>query len=236
MLFFKSIKKSLLVISLAFIAVGYFLYVKKVASLDYILYILGAGLVVASLISIIRYRSLKINESYGRNDFLYGLIYGTLAILTFIFRNQVKGIIAIVLGILIILSAAIKIQDMIDAKKCGSTLAGLYITLMIIAIAAGVLVIIDPFNIETFYIFTGASMMFCGITDILSNIYVAIKKTIFEGKRIKQEKQKVKEDLKAEQERKEELEALKLEKIKRDLESKSQQEDNSEAKFTRIDL
>lgn len=226
MLFFKSIKKSLLVISLAFIAVGYFLFIKREASLDYVLYIFCAGLFVAALISIIRYYTLKVSESFGRNDFLYGLIYATIAILVFIFRNSVKDLIAIILGILIILSAAIKIQDMIDAKKCGGNVSGLYITLMILVVASGVLVLIDPFDLDTFYSFTGITLMCCGISDAISNIYVAIKKSLFEKKRLKIEKEKIQEDLNIEKERKDEISSLK----------KENEGEETEGKFTRIDL
>ena len=45
---------------------------------------------------------------------------------------------------------------------------------MIICLAIGALIIVNPFKEETLYLVTGFGLIFSGVIDIISNIYLSI--------------------------------------------------------------
>ncbi len=183
MTFFKSIKKIMLLVNLIYIVIGYLLLAKGSACVELVISLLGYGLGIAGIFEIIRYCLIKIDERYKRNDFILGIVLLALAIVVLICKYSLSDITTVALGIAIIVSAALKVQDAIDAKKIGSNLFGTYMILMIICIGLGALVIVNFFYILDYrllYISAGIGLLFAGLTDFMSNIYLAILKTKYE--------------------------------------------------------
>lgn len=185
-MFFKSIKKILLLVSLIYISVGYLLLTKGSASIEFVVMLLGYGLGIAGIFEIVRYFLIKVSERYKRNDFIFGTVLLLLAIVILLCKYALSDIVVVALGIAIIISAALKIQDCIDAKNIGKSHYKIYLTLILICIALGALVIINYFFILDYrllYFSAGIGMLFSGISDLLSNIYLAFSKTRYDKKK-----------------------------------------------------
>lgn len=201
---FKAIKKSLLVISIVFIIIGYYLIKNGVDSLDFVLTLLAIGLIVAAIFNIIRYFVLK--KRSKSSDLVYGLIYLALGVILYYTKSQLRGVSIIAFGTLIVVSGILKVQDYIDAKRIGVYNFSLNITLFIILCAIGTLIIVNPFNEKVLYIFTGSGLIFTGVVDIFSNIFLAIKLTHYENM------------------------------IEKGIDPNAKKDDYPEGKFTRIDV
>ena len=190
MTFLNSIKKALLLVNVIYIAIGYLLLAKGSACVEVVVTILAYGLMLAGIIEIIRYFVTKIDDRYKRNDFILGIVLMALAIVTLICKYSLSDITTVAFGVAIIVSAALKFQDALDAKKIGKNHFGTYLTLMIVCIAMGVLVIINFFyilNYKLLYATAGIGMLFAGISDLVSNIYLSILKTKYELAKSKEE-------------------------------------------------
>lgn len=173
----------MLLVNLIYIVIGYLLLAKGSACVELVISLLGYGLGIAGIFEIIRYCLIKIDERYKRNDFILGIVLLALAIVVLICKYSLSDITTVALGIAIIVSAALKVQDAIDAKKIGSNLFGTYMILMIICVGLGALVIVNFFYILDYrllYISAGIGLLFAGLTDFMSNIYLAILKTKYE--------------------------------------------------------
>ena len=182
-MFFKSIKKILLSVSVIYIVVGCLLLIDGSACVEFVVSLLGYGLGIAGIIEIIRYFVTKIDERYKRNDFILGVVLLAVAIIILLCKYALSDIVAVTFGVAIIVSGALKIQDSLDAKKIGKSHLKTYLILMFICIAFGALVIINYFYILDYrllYISAGIGMLFSGITDMASNLYLAYVKTKYE--------------------------------------------------------
>ncbi len=190
MTFFKSIKKIMLAVNIIYMVLGYMLITKGSVCVELVITILGYGLGIAGIFEIVRYCLIKIDERYKRNDFILGCTLLVLAIVVLICKYSLSDITTVALGVAIIVSGALKIQDAIDAKKIGSNLFGTYMILMIICIGLGALVIINFFYILDYrllYISAGIGLLFAGLTDFISNIYLAILKSKYERAKVKED-------------------------------------------------
>ena len=195
MTFFKSIKKDILLVNVIYIAIGYLLLSKGSNCVELVVTILGYSLMVVGVFEIIRYFVTKIDDRYKRNGFILGVVLMALSIVILICRYSLSDIATVAFGVAIFVSGALKIQDAIDAKKIGAKSFGTYMILMIICFAFGTLVIINYFyflDYRWLYIVSGIGMMFSGISDLISDIYLAIIKTKYE--KAKEKDNEIKED------------------------------------------
>ena len=182
-MFFKSIKKILLLVNIIYIVVGCLLLIDGSACVEFVVSLLGYGLGIAGIVEIIRYFVTKIDERYKRNDFILGIVLLAAAIIVLLCKYTLSDIVAVTFGVAIIVSGALKIQDTLDAKKIGKSHFKTYMILMLICVALGALVIINYFYILDYrllYISAGIGMLFSGITDLASNLYLAYVKSKYE--------------------------------------------------------
>ena len=139
MIFFKSIKKVSILISLMYIISGYFLLVQKAKANELVFNCLAIGLGAAGLFSIIRYFLLKLNERYKRNDFALGVIILMAGIMLYFIKYQIFTSITLIMGLLMIISGLFCVQDAFDGKAIGLGSSGVYVLLLVIEICFGVI-------------------------------------------------------------------------------------------------
>lgn len=196
MVFFKSIKKVSILISLMYIVSGYFLLIQKAKANELVFNVLAIGLGAAGLFSVVRYFLLKLNERYKRNDFALGVIILMAGVILYFLKYQIFTSITLIMGLLMIVSGLFCIQDAFDGKAIGLSSSGVYVLLLVIEIVFGVISIINPFEeLEALYIFMAIGLLICGIFSIFSNFFLAIYRYSYENKIKKQEeKEKIQQE------------------------------------------
>ena len=183
MSFFKSIKQVMLLVNIVYIVIGCLLLLKGSACVEFVVTVLGFVLMACGLIEIIRYFVTKIDDRFKRNDFILGVTLMALAIVVIICRYSLSDIAIVALGIAIIVSGALKFQDAIDAKRMGDSHFTTYLICLIICIAFGILVIFNyfySFSVAILYSSAGIGLLFAGVTDLISTIYLAALKAKYE--------------------------------------------------------
>lgn len=183
-MFFKSLKKELLIVNIVYILIGYLLIVKENAAIEMVISILGYGLMAVGLIEVIRYFLTKIDDRFKRNDFIIGVVLMAVAVIVLICKYSLSDVTVVAFGVATVVSAAFKIQDAMDAKKIGAHVTSTYMVLMIMCLLFGALDILNYFynffHVGLMYLVAGIGLAFCGITDLISNLYLAAIKTKFE--------------------------------------------------------
>ncbi|MBR4514045.1 MAG: DUF308 domain-containing protein [Lachnospiraceae bacterium] len=167
--------------SVLMIVVGVFLIIHPDDTLSIIAYGISAVMVIMGIIKIVGYLKGSKGDSTvnGLNEYSspWNLIAGILLIIfAGLIATVLMNLISFVLGILIIGSGAIKLEQGITMNKNGGK--GLFVIILgVVAIALGVICIAKPSfvnNIITQLI--GAGLAYGGVTDILSTALVSKSK------------------------------------------------------------
>lgn len=190
MVFLKSIKRNLLVISLMYLLVGYSLITTQGNNNSLVFMIFSVGLGLAGVFSIVGYLLTEISLRYKRNEFVYGallLIIGVFLYSEFVLNNSSADL-KLIIGMAMGMSAIIKVQDLFDSKAIGKKVVGTYFGLAVICVVLSLFIsqnILIPSSIA-YYVY-GISMIFAGISDIISNFYLAASRSSYEALIKKQE-------------------------------------------------
>lgn len=176
MKFFKELKWNSIVSSLIYIGLGIILFFMPGTSLEVILNVIGIGTIMVGILSLIRYFTYDARDSFYRNDFLFGLIGIAIGALIFLRKDIFGSLIPFILGIAILISGFVKLQDAIDASRLGYKNSIIYIILAVINIIAGIVVIFNPFTTAVMlFMIIGISLIYSGISDIISTVYLSRK-------------------------------------------------------------
>lgn len=187
------LKKTMIIISLMYIAVGILLFVNNENSQTTIMQILVIGLFIAGLLSMVRYFLNDVKRRYRSSDFVVGSLLIAIAGLIYFTKEDSINMSSKILALAIVVSGIHKIQDMFDLRALGIKATSLYLFGFFICTGLGILLLFDVVTSESLYkVLLGLGMCVCGISDICSNFFVASGlvnySTKNEVKEIKEEK------------------------------------------------
>ncbi len=139
-------------------------------------YLIGILLILAGAVSMICYLLREASQNYYRNDFGYGLVSIAVGILFLYKVEWIISLVPVILGILVVASGCRKLQDVIDMKRLGY---GNWVTVLILAavnVVLGVALIVNSLDAALFFLqLVGAGLIFSGITDFATCLYLAKK-------------------------------------------------------------
>ena len=172
----KELKWNNIIASILMIVLGIVLLIFPSLSLSVITNMIGIAAIIGGLFSIIKYFTLDLKDSFYRNDFLFGIIILTLGILIMFKPAFFISLIPFILGIAIIFSGFVKLQDGIDAKRMGYDGSILYIILAIIDIIFGIVILFDPFSAAgVMFMIIGIGLIYSGVSDLYTTLYLSKK-------------------------------------------------------------
>lgn len=178
----NAIKKTMLIISAAYITIGVLMIINKQASNRQVFEILAYGLAIAGLLSMIRYFMINVKERIKRNDFIVGALLISIAAMIYLSKNDISYQVGKILAIAMIISGFHKIQDLFDINATGKRATGICLFGFVVCVGLGALVFFDIIkNIDVLYILIGLGMCICGISDIVANFYIAYAVTEYEA-------------------------------------------------------
>ncbi len=139
-------------------------------------YLMGILLIVGGALSMISYLLRDAHENYYHEGFTYGLIGIVVGIVVLYRVEFVISLVPFVLGILVLLSACSKLQDVIDMKRLDYGNWVLMLVLAAVNLLLGILLICNPFEAVTMmFRVLGVGLLFSGITDCVTTVYFARK-------------------------------------------------------------
>ena len=172
----KQMKWDVILTSLLYVVLGITILVMPYIMFKTLGYLIGAFLIVGGAVSMIGYLLRDAHQNYYRNDFVYGLVEITIGIIVLYKIENIRDLIPVILGILVVTSGCRKLQDVIDMKRMEY---GNWIAMLVLAAANvifGVVLILDPTEAQiVLERLIGAGLIISGATDCVIACYFAGK-------------------------------------------------------------
>lgn len=174
---FSKIFKSSILSSMALALLGGLLFFQSEATIISVSYIIGGILIAIGVLTIMKYINAYRKSSKNELDIIYGTVTVILGIIVIGNPKAIASIIPFVIGILIILSSATKLQYSLELKKSNNDLWLSTMILSIITTLVGIVLIFNPFQGAEFITkLVGILIFTYAILDIISTI--TIKRTV----------------------------------------------------------
>ena len=133
-----------LIISIIFIIIGLFLFIRPDVTIKTISYIVGIALLIWGIISIIRY----FKSDYGINPFDFDLVYGVLVIIAGLYlvinTSALASVFPVILGIWIIINSVTKFQFSLVLKKLNKEDWKYTLLISFLTFIWGIVLLINP--------------------------------------------------------------------------------------------
>ena len=148
--------------------------------------IIGLVGIILGVIRIFMYLSVEVQDAIYRNDFVEGIVLILIGILVIYQKTIIQSLIPFIVAIVIIVDGFVKLQDGIDAKRLGYDKSYIYVIFAAISIIVGLIVmfnLVDTGNI--LFQILGGGLVYCGISDIVSVVFIAnrVKKFVETAKK-----------------------------------------------------
>lgn len=186
----KKVKWSSIFVSILYIVAGFFFFLYKKVTKDFLCSWIGYLLLIIGLIYIISYFIKPKHESFLKNEFRDGLILATLGILAVNKKDVFIEFVYFVLAIVIMISGFKKLQDLVDSWRLGIKFGLLYLVLATVSIVIGLIVMFDStIAIRALHMLIGIGLIYSGLSDLISTIYLNNKMNEY-AKSIQSEQEK----------------------------------------------
>lgn len=175
MQFAKEYKKSFLLVSLCYIALGAVLLVYPALSIRAVCYVLGGITAIYGIVQLIAY---FVNTDFGevyRLTFVSGVILIGAGVYVIAQPLVIAKILPVLIGLAIVLDSLIKLQNAIDLKRLGAQIWWVALILAAITATLGGLLLFYPFAGALLTQFIGISLIVDGCVNLFSFSFLSIK-------------------------------------------------------------
>ena len=204
--------KSSMISSLALIALAILLIVQSEATIIAISYVIGGVLVAVGVLAEINYIK-NAKEKIADLDIVYGVACIILGILVITNPKAIAGVIPFVIGFIIIINSAIKLQYSLELKKEKNDLWLSTLILSMIMTVCGIVLVFNPFQGAIFLTrIVGIFILIYAVLDLISTFVIrntfnqiqnAINDTVVkEAELIEDKKEEVEEENKKDKKKK----------------------------------
>lgn len=164
--------KSSIISSIALFALAILLIVQSEATIITISYILGGILVAIGVLAELQYiKNMK--EKVADLDVVYGIVCVILGVLVINNPKAIAGVIPFVIGFIIIVNSAIKLQYSLDLRKEKNQLWLSTLILSIIMTICGIVLIFNPFKGAVFLTrIVGIFILIYAVLDLISTFVI----------------------------------------------------------------
>lgn len=172
---FKEMKWSMLLSAALYVVLGLVLVIFPATTARTICYMIAGIAIVVGLVNLVVYFTRNITRNYYRNDFVTGLLMVVLGIFVIYKADLVIALVPFIIGLCIIVSGLFKLQGALDVQRMGGN-SVVILGLSIVNVVIGILMVINPFESALLlYRLLGVGLLFSGLTDLASTLYLSGK-------------------------------------------------------------
>lgn len=165
--------KSSIIGSISLIIFGILMIVQSEATIMTISYIIGGLLIALGAISILKFFQKITKENRSDLDMVYGLVCVILGILIIENPYAIASVIPFILGLIIIINSATKLQYSFELKKEKNDLWISTMLLSIIMVICGTVLIFNPFKGAVLLTrLVGIFILIYAILDLISTLVI----------------------------------------------------------------
>lgn len=171
----KEMKWNMILSAALYMVLGLILLIFPATTARTICYLIAGIAIVTGLVNLVVYFTRNITRNYYRNDFVTGLMLMVLGIFVIYKVDLVIALVPFIIGLCIIVSGLFKLQGALDVQRMGGN-AVLILGLAVVNVVIGILMVINPFDSAMLlYRLLGAGLLFSGLTDLASTLYLSSK-------------------------------------------------------------
>lgn len=174
----KQLKWNSVLISLGYIITGILLIVFPDVSADVISWIIGIAAIAIGVVEMITYFLLDVSDAFYHNEFVIGVLFIIFGLIVLMKRELIMNLIPIILGLIIIGSGILKVQDAVVAKRIHYDRSSLYLILGIIGIVFGIVIMFfmsGKTAQDILFITIGVALIYDGGSDLFTTLFLANK-------------------------------------------------------------
>ncbi|MBD5498736.1 MAG: hypothetical protein HDR11_13425 [Lachnospiraceae bacterium] len=172
----KEFKWKLIMYAVLYILMGIVLLLFPETTKKILCYAVGGASVAVGVVTVCIYLFRDAAKNTYRNDFVTGLAAILLGIFLIVRVDLIMVLIPFVLGIAVMISGFMKLQDCIDVRRMGYGNGLVLFLLALVSIVHGIVLIVNPFHASTVLMrLVGAGLLFCGVSDLFSTLYMSRK-------------------------------------------------------------
>ena len=140
--FFRKMQGSYIVMAVAYVVFGLSLLIKPELSTTVICYAIGAVCVIYAVANLIKYFTGSMNRMYIEPDFVLSVIICVFGIVTIVRPSVIISILPFIVGIVLVFSGLIKVQDGINLKRFNYDRWFLVLGFAVISVILGIVVLL----------------------------------------------------------------------------------------------
>ncbi|MGN1146780.1 MAG: HdeD family acid-resistance protein [Lachnospiraceae bacterium] len=172
----KELKWQSILYAALYIVLGVILLLFPETTATTLCYAVGGAAIVIGVVSVCIYLFRDVSRNTYRNDFVSGLVSILLGIFIFYKVDLIISLIPFVLGIAVVVSGFLKLQDCIDVRRMGYGNGLALFILAIINVALGIVLVLNPFSTAILlFRIIGIGLIFSGISDLVTTLYMSKK-------------------------------------------------------------
>lgn len=178
----KELKLDMFMAAMFYMILGIILLLFPATTARTVCFLIAGIAIAVGAVSLMVYVMRNIAKNYYRNDFVMGLILIVLGIFVIYRVDMVIALVPFIIGLCIIVSGLFKLQSALDVQRMGGN-AVVILGVAIVNIVVGILMVINPFESALLlYRLLGAGLLFSGLTDMISTIYLSSKMDSYKRK------------------------------------------------------
>lgn len=171
---FEKIRKDVVWSSIAYLILGFVLLIRPGMALVTIVHILAIVAAVMGVVSLVSY--FRDKYSVGNGGVTKGIVYFVIAALLYFGAGFIISIVPFILGILIVISGIVKLQEALDMMKYKADGSVAVLIIAVLSLLLGVLILINPFSTAEFlFRIIGIALIYNGVSDLLTVFYFSKK-------------------------------------------------------------
>ncbi|MBO6108188.1 MAG: DUF308 domain-containing protein [Eubacterium sp.] len=171
----KQLKWSAIILAVAYIVLGVVFFMFPSETRTVFSYILAIALIVFGIVNLIQYARLDQTALINSYDLVIGFSAIIGGILIIINIEKFSNLILIVFGFMVLVSGVVKLQSSVNLMRLRSGAWHIPFSLALLNIVFGVIMLINPFALDVFFILLGIAFIYCGITDIIVTVMVSVR-------------------------------------------------------------
>ena len=174
----KNIRVASVVEAVLLLAAGILLVVFPQASASIVCTILGLGGIFFGLAEVILFFTQDMMSLMDKDSFVTGMTSVLIGCLILFKKDLVMDLIPVILGLLILMSGLVKIQNAIVAKRIHYTASMSYLILGVICIVLGAIVMFGLSGqtaARTLFTIIGIFLIFAGASDLYVTLFLSGK-------------------------------------------------------------
>lgn len=172
----KQLKWSSVLVSLGYIITGILLIVFPDVSADVISWIIGIAAIAVGIVELVTYFLLDVREAFYHNEFVFGVLCIVFGLVILMKRDLIMNLIPIILGLIIIGSGILKVQNAVVAKRIHYDRSSLYLILGLIGIVLGIVIMFflsGKTAQDILFITIGVALIYDGASDLFAELFLA---------------------------------------------------------------